>query len=284
MLTDSDSDEQFESADEDLDYEIEEQSHASAPQSKKVKDEALDELSKLNIKEIPIHQDSTSKTEPFVKVEEGIIALKGSNTKTILSQSDNDESVKSLDCIKNSCVSKQDIPMQAPIIAVPFVVEIKCADHSQSDTILAISKQDERINTLDSLSSKEDCKDSLLAAVKPSTDCDGWDVDVDSDIGDFIPNIESNLASNTNNETMQGGKAFSRVGDTLTSKGDVKSNENTSKEKDVDGWDVEVEDGFEIPVDLNKGTTDHFPFSLTTPLQKLTNNKVSFVSMLFLCI
>lgn len=312
MSSDSDSDEQFESADED--FEFEELSPA-VPQPNKAKDEVLDKLAQLNLKENPksitLNENPTNQIEACEKnykdldvIEKGDsnVVKKSSKEASCLTKNDterdNGEKVKTLDCKEIAGVNKEDILTQVvdPVTSVPSVEEIKPTAHCKSSSQNATSNTDEKTGTLGSFSSrKKDVKDILATEPKPSADCDGWDVHIDDDIGDFIPTTESELANNAKHEIPQEEEAFasdvasSIVVDNLISKYDVQSKasvkDNVSRDTGVDGWDVEVEDGFEIPVDLNKshasGTTEQFPFSLTTPpLQKLTNSKVSIY---FIC-
>ncbi|KAL1459434.1 hypothetical protein WDU94_011416 [Cyamophila willieti] len=145
---------------------------------------------------------------------------------------------------------------------------------------------------------KVDSKSTDIKAKEPHVDfeIDGWDVDIEDVINDCIPSTQgselptSNIPKNKGQAGDQREIHSSQQDRSVkkTPNEDFKSKFHLKEERkdvnagaDTDGWDVdvEVEDGFEIPVDLNKSSgssqtmNDRFPFSLTSPLHKLTDSK-----------
>uniref|UniRef100_A0A8D9F0R2 Protein FAM114A2 n=1 Tax=Cacopsylla melanoneura TaxID=428564 RepID=A0A8D9F0R2_9HEMI len=376
MSSDSESDEQFESADEEFDVEIE------SPQSI-IPHEVTKQVAQLNLKEKSVQEIKSLKSDD-ANIANTIITSpeeisqpspdKINNVSKIPDSINESKSVeidkektpniekKSLDHVSNSTksqesketnedeepkttrktlndskpkhgnVSSLDKKTEQSNTNLTSVPDTKSPDIIEKEPNISISKnesigiKEKEPNTSNVNTKSEHMKEKVNAitttkptdikAKEPSVDfeIDGWDVDIEDDINNLLPNIQSSevgdhikdaLQSTQGNElpTSNISKNKGEAGDQRgihsseddnrsvkkTSNEDIKSKSSLNEKikdansgADTDGWDVdvEVEDGFEIPVNLNKAssgssqtTNERFTFSLTSPLQKLSDSK-----------
>ncbi|KAI5733829.1 hypothetical protein M8J76_016514 [Diaphorina citri] len=332
MSSDSDSDDQFESADEELDFEIEEQKPTNQSKTNK---QVVTNLAQLSLKE-------TSKSDsPQVKSSEPVNVLSESIPGKTNIVEETKEPTSQESCEPEEETKLKEVKQPSPnginkSENIPTLVKLcKSASIPDKDSVLSSDLEDkihqstsssEQIDNseegsvhvpeqpppADEQTGKSNSSASVtsptipvksnkdaISSQEPSIDADvdGWDVDFEDDLigktsseQQIKPIIFTSKSVSDKTSQVKGvdksqgisphggpsGERVSQIGDQISKKG----GKPTPKEDDsgIDGWDVEMEDGFEIPVDLNKGSnanaaSERFPFSLTSPLQKLTDSK-----------